>query len=55
MSEVRHDAAWWENSGSLQTLLVVFGNGKKYYEDTSLFPSIAREVYEYNKNWFIQD
>ncbi len=53
MSKVRHDAAWWKNSGSLQTLLVVFGNGKKYYEDTSLFPSIAREVYAYNKNWFI--
>ena len=48
MSEVRHDAAWWINSSSVQTLLVVFGNGKKYFKDTSLFPSIAKAVYEYN-------
>tara|TARA_B100001029_G_C14984217_1_gene407937 strand:+ start:34 stop:906 length:873 start_codon:yes stop_codon:yes gene_type:complete len=52
MSEVRHDAAWWINNKSLQTLLVVFGNGEKYFRDTSLFPAIAEEVYEYNKKFF---
>ena len=48
MSEVRHDAAWWINSSSVQTLLVVFGNGKKIVKDASLFPSIAKAVYEHN-------
>jgi len=51
MSEVRHDAAWWINGKSLQTLLVVFGDGKKYFKDSSLFPAIAKEVYEYNKRF----
>ena len=36
MSEVRHDSAWWTNSQSLQTLLVVFCEGKKYFKDTAL-------------------
>ena len=49
MSEVRHDAAWWINSNSLQTLLVVFCDGEKYSKDTSLFPEIAREVYKFNR------
>ena len=49
MSEVRHDAAWWINSNSLQTLLVVFCDGEKYSKDTSLFPAIAREVYKFNR------
>ena len=48
MSKVRHDAAWWSNSSSVQTLLVVFGDGERYSQDVSLFPSIAKEVYEYN-------
>ena len=52
MSEVRHDAAWWINSSSVQTLLVVFGNGKQYFKDTSLFPSIAKAVYEYNNSFY---
>ena len=51
MSEVRHDAAWWINSRSLQTLLVVFGDGKKFFEDTSIFPAIAKEVYKYNNDY----
>ncbi len=55
MSEVRHDAAWWINSSSLQTLLVVFCNGKQYFKDTSLFPSIAKAVYEYNKKFCIRN
>ena len=49
MSEVRHDSAWWINSKSLQTLLVVFCDGEKYSKDTSLLPAIAKEVYEYNE------
>ena len=49
MSEVRHDSAWWINSKSLQTLLVVFCDGEKYSKETSLLPAIAKEVYEYNE------
>ena len=48
MSEVRHDAAWWINSSSLQTLLVVFSKGKKSFKDNHLFPSIAKEIHNYN-------
>jgi hypothetical protein len=51
MSEVRHDSAWWINSQSLQTLLVVFCNGKKYSKDTALLPLLAKEVYEFNKRY----
>ena len=50
MSQVRHDAAWWVNNNSVQTLLVVFGNGEKYFKDITLFPAIAKEVYKYNNN-----
>ena len=50
MSKVRHDAAWWVNNDSLQTLLVVFGNGEKYVKDEILFPEISNAVYEYNNN-----
>ena len=49
MSEVRHDSAWWINSQSLQTLLVVFCDGEKYSKETSLLPAIAKAVYEYNE------
>ena len=55
MSEVRHDSAWWINSQSLQTLLVVFCNGEKYSKDTSFLPLIAKEVYEFNKSYTIGD
>ena len=48
MSQARHDAAWWVNNDSLQTLLVVFGNGEKYVKDENLFPEIAKSVYKYN-------
>ena len=51
MSEVRHDSAWWINSQSLQTLLVVFCNRDVYSKDTSLLPFIAKEVYEFNKSY----
>ena len=50
MSQVRHDAAWWVNNDSLQTLLVVFGNGEKYVKDEILFPEISNAVYKYNNN-----
>ena len=49
MSKVRHDSAWWINSQSLHTLLVVFCDGEKYSKETSLLPAIAKEVYEYNE------
>ena len=49
MSEVRHDSAWWINSKSLQTLLIVFCDGEKYSKETSILPTIAKEVYEYNE------
>ena len=55
MSEVRHDSAWWINNQSLQTLLVVFCDGEKYSKDTSFLPLIAKEVYEFNKRYFIDD
>ena len=55
MSEVRHDSAWWINNQSLQTLLVVFCDGGKYSKDTSFLPLIAKEVYEFNKRYFIDD
>ncbi len=55
MSEVRHDSAWWTNRQSLQTLLVVFCNGEKYSKDTSFLPLIAKEVYEFNKSYNIED
>ena len=51
MSEVRHDSAWWINSQSLQTLLVVFCNGEKYSKESSLIPFIAKEVYDFNKRY----
>ena len=50
MSQARHDAAWWVNNDSLQTLLVVFGNGEKYAKDEILFPEISNAVYKYNNN-----
>ena len=50
MSKVRHDAAWWVNNESLQTLLVVFGNGEKYFKDVSLLPEIAKAILKYNNN-----
>ena len=55
MSQVRHDSAWWINSQSLQTLLVVFCNGEKYSKDTSFLPLIAKEVYEFNKRYNISN
>ncbi|WP_032525047.1 serine hydrolase [Prochlorococcus marinus] len=55
MSEVRHDSAWWTNSQSLHTLLVVFCNGEKYSKDTSFLPLIAKEVYEFNERYTIED
>ena len=54
-SEVRHDSAWWINNQSLQTLLVVFCNGEKYSKDSSLLPFIAKEVYDFNKRYTIED
>ena len=53
MSQVRHDAVWWSNNTSVQTLLVVFGNGKEYFKDKSLFPEIAKAVYKYNNDYFV--
>ncbi len=51
MSQARHDAAWWVHNDSVQTLLVVFGNGEKYFKDETLFPEIAKAVYKYNNNF----
>ena len=55
MSAVRHDSAWWTDSKSLHTLLVVFCNGEKYSKDTSFLPLIAKEIYEFNKSYIIED
>ena len=51
MSQARHDAAWWVNNRSIETLLVVFGNGEKFFKDETLFPEIAKAVYKYNNNF----
>ena len=51
MSEVRHDAAWWTNSQSLQTLLVIFCNGEKYFKNPSFLPLLAKEIYEFNNRY----
>ena len=53
MSRARHDAAWWVNNDSMQTLLVVFGNGEKYFKNERLFPEISKAVYKYNNNNFV--
>jgi beta-lactamase class A len=52
MSKARHDAAWWVNNDSLQTLLVVFGNGQKYFKDETLLPEISKAIYKFNNNLF---
>ena len=51
MSEARHDAAWWVNNRSIETLLVVFGNGEKFFKDETLFPAIAKAIFKYNNNF----
>ena len=43
------------NNQSLQTLLVVFCNGEQYSKDSSLLPFIAKEVYDFNKRYTIED
>ena len=49
MSKARHDAAWWLNNQSSQTLLVVFGNGQNFANDTSFLPEISHAIYTYNQ------
>jgi len=39
----------------METLLVVFCNGEKYSKDSSLLPFIAKEVYDFNKRYTIED
>ena len=48
MSQARHDAAWWVNNNSLQTLLIVFGNGENFVNDANLFPEISNAIFNYN-------
>ena len=55
MSEVRHDSVWWINNQSLQTLLVVFCNGEKYSKNNFFLPLIAKEVYEFNRRFIIEE
>ena len=49
MSQARHDAAWWLNNKSSQTLLVVFGNGEIFANDTSFLPELSQAIYKYNQ------
>ena len=49
MSKARHDAAWWLNNNSSQTLLVVFGNEEIFANDTSFLPEISQAIYKYNQ------
>jgi len=49
MSQARHDAAWWLNNKYSQTLLVVFGNGEIFANDTSFLPELSQAIYKYNQ------
>ena len=49
MSEARHDAAWWLNNQYSQTLLVVFGNGENFANDTKFLPELSQAIYKYNQ------
>ena len=49
MSQARHDAAWWLNNKSSQTLLIVFGNGENFANDTSFLPELSQAIYQYNQ------
>ena len=49
MSEARHDAAWWLNNKSSQTLLVVFGNSENFANDTTFLPELSQAIYKYNQ------
>ena len=44
MSEVRHDAAWWNQPGQPSMLLVVFSKGKELSNDKFLLPALANEL-----------
>tara|TARA_Y100000589_G_scaffold193014_2_gene182701 strand:- start:2103 stop:3059 length:957 start_codon:yes stop_codon:yes gene_type:complete len=48
MSQVRHDAAWWENKNSCKTLLVVFCTGSDFAQDNLFLPQLSKEIYESN-------
>ena len=49
MSQARHDAAWWLNNKYSQTLLVVFGNGEIFANDTSFLPELSQAIYKFNQ------
>ena len=49
MSQARHDAAWWLNNKSSQTLLVVFGNGEDFANNTSFLPELSRAIFNFNQ------
>ena len=49
MSQARHDAAWWLNNKHSQTLLVVFGNGEIFANDTSFLPELSQAIYTFNQ------
>ena len=49
MSQARHDAAWWLNNKHSQTLLVVFGNGEIFANDTSFLPELSQAIYKFNQ------
>tara|TARA_Y100001968_G_C19448956_1_gene767193 strand:- start:1795 stop:2703 length:909 start_codon:yes stop_codon:yes gene_type:complete len=48
MSEVRHDAAWWEGKDQNPILTIVFTEGKQLSDDKDLLPSLARELNKFN-------
>ena len=45
MSQARHDAAWFNQSGQPPTLLVVFSTGTDRSKDQRLLPELARLLY----------
>ncbi len=50
MSEVRHDAAWFQSPNGKPMLLIVFCEGKSLAKDNYLLPALATEL----SNWNIQ-
>ncbi|WP_320663764.1 serine hydrolase [Prochlorococcus sp. MIT 1223] len=48
MSEVRHDAAWWEEENKNPMLLVIFTRGTELSKDPFLLPAFADELRNFN-------
>ena len=50
MSEVRHDAAWFQQPKGNPTLLIIFCQGRELSKDQFLLPAIANELSRLNQS-----